>query len=474
MHTTDRLGVNNLWKEALFNASRNLRQNVLKGRIWGFGEEDEKEMATSTPFKHSAFNSSSSSLDESFGSQDTTPSKSTGRVRGLVASLERTCSSDSSTSNHGSFTSEGDSMPGSWADDEAAFASGSEAASDVEERKTRATTVKCLVAEPAQTKILPEIPGEVASPDSEPSVEELLAQESLSRSWGARAWEEADMTMGETIKRIATEDEVAAPELKMEHTGSSSGSRKDNAKDYAKAVTKLQIKDIFSRPLPSRPLPTPPKSGTSSPILQTPITRIPVQIVEKMDQSIQVESESQDESEHDGTDAELVRQESENLQHTLSLLEQFQARLAEVEQKLKDLEHRDAEQALTSLEVPASAAFEPSKATSATESKTIQVEASTVELSPAPTAESESMNASESALSLPLVQLGTTRSHTRDNEPSDTDSHRIAKKDWHEYLPHHDWAPLDNGIPHYVLMVGVGVCAVVFTAFLKRLAGKKA
>ena len=40
------MGVNNLWREALLNASRNLRQNVLKGRIWGFDESKEEGILT--------------------------------------------------------------------------------------------------------------------------------------------------------------------------------------------------------------------------------------------------------------------------------------------------------------------------------------------------------------------------------------------------------------------------------------------
>lgn len=469
MHIHNSLGVNNLWKEALLNASRNLRQNVLKGRIWGFADEDDKEIITSTPFRHSLYYSSTSSIEDSFGSQDTTPSKSNGRVRGLVASLERTCSSDSEPSHHGSSTSEGDSMPGTWADDEAVFTSGSEA-SDVEDRKARATTIKRLVAEPVQAKILPEIEDEAHSPESEPTVEELLAQETLSSSFGARAWEEADMKMGETVKRIVAEDENAGTDPSLEHastSSNSSGSRRDSAKDYAKASTKLQIKDIFSRPLPSRPLPTPPKSGTSSPVLQTPITRIPVRLVEKMNKSVQVENVSEDAPDHHGADAELIKQESEKLESTLSLLEQFQARLAEVERKLKDLEHKDDER----MRVTGATSMNPN-ATSALESKTMQAEISTHEFNPATTIDKPV--ALVTSPPLPPSSTSEIEAPTKDDEPKVIISRRITNMNWRGYMPRKDWDPLDNGIPHYVLMVGVGVCAVVFTAFLKRLAGRKA
>ena len=157
------MGVNNLWREALLNASRNLRQNVLKGRIWGFDEDDDTNSTTTKfPYTH-VFSSSSSSLEDVSESQDITPNKSSnrkGRVRGLVASLERT--SSSGLSYHGSSTSEGEAVVNAWADEEASFASGSEA-SEVEDRKARATINK---------RILPEPPVDT-SPFSMPAVELL-------------------------------------------------------------------------------------------------------------------------------------------------------------------------------------------------------------------------------------------------------------------------------------------------------------
>ncbi|PCH42681.1 hypothetical protein WOLCODRAFT_89955 [Wolfiporia cocos MD-104 SS10] len=81
------MGMNKKWREALLVASQQLRQNVLKGRIWGPEvSRDPSPNSTSPlpihPFSSSLYSSSTSSLelsaDEGDSGADTTPSK---RVR---------------------------------------------------------------------------------------------------------------------------------------------------------------------------------------------------------------------------------------------------------------------------------------------------------------------------------------------------------------------------------------------------------
>ena len=45
--------------------------------------------------------------------------------------------------------------------------------------------------------------------------------------------------------------------------------------------------------------------------------------------------------------------------------------------------------------------------------------------------------------------------------------------DWRNYMKKPNWDPLDNGVPTYVLMVGVGVCVVVLSTLVKRFVGKR-
>ncbi|THH04258.1 hypothetical protein EW145_g5655 [Phellinidium pouzarii] len=458
------LGVNNLWREALFNASHNLRQNVLKGRIWGFDGDDGENNASSSPFRRSASNSSSFSIDEMSDSKDTTPIKNSGRkgrVRGLVASLERSSSSGSGFSNNGSSTSEGDVLVGAWADDEAAFASGSEA-SDVEDRKARATIKKRIVPEPTVPPVetLPEIFGN-ASPESEPTVEELLTPSSLSHSWGARAWEDIEMNAGETVKRIPPDKENAAMAERV------AASQLDAAQNPPEYRSRTSFHARYLRDLCQRP----PKSGASSPRPQNPVLGTPAQIIEKLDQSTQADAESSPDAEHVTRVTELAEAEAEKLQQAITLLRLLRVHLAEVEEKLNILERKDAEHAkITHHSKAVETDAEPSLLT---ESKVIQAENLETELRCTSTLETKSVqtkDANDASTSGFILQP--TSANVIDNakpysSPSD------GGREWREYFSRSEWDPFENGMPSYVLMVGVGVCAAVLSTLLKRLAGKK-
>ncbi|KAL5526694.1 hypothetical protein ACEPAF_8419 [Sanghuangporus sanghuang] len=477
------MGINNLWREALLNASRNLRQNVLKGRIWGFDADDVLEPTRVLPYRN-AYNSSTSSIDEEIGSQESTPHKGgdrKGRVRGLVASLERASSSGSGLSNNGSSTSEGDVIP-VWVDEEASFASGSEA-SEVEERKARAVTKKRIFPEPPAlltnaSQKAQIAPCSVSSPEEEPSVEDLLVSGSMSGSWGAKAWE--DMNIGETVKHIGVEhganngnshDDVFG----QVEVASRSGSGKHS--DSRKGNARKQVKDIFARTLPLRPLPSPPKSESCSPLLPTPPVRIPA----KADRSVQVDSGSPDSGgiRDRAQDADVTSTEdSEKLRQALSLLEQYKKQLSELEEKITLLERENAEQARIehcsqAIETDALSTLSSARAPAGSHLTELR-------LSLPDHVETASHESPTSRSGLPVdCGVDSARSSLHSSiSAEDSDESASPRSNagptWHgRRFDNHEWDPVENGIASYVLMVGVGVCAVVLSTILKRLAGKK-
>lgn len=123
------MGINQLWRPAMLTASRSLRQNVVQGRIWGFGstavEEEEDEPLRSTPskFKHQSLPANMEPLNFDLSTISERPDERTsgahseaeaesdgwikrgmlslsrtraGKVKGMVASFERSASSSSS------------------------------------------------------------------------------------------------------------------------------------------------------------------------------------------------------------------------------------------------------------------------------------------------------------------------------------------------------------------------------------------
>ncbi|KAF9499954.1 hypothetical protein BDN71DRAFT_1502447 [Pleurotus eryngii] len=139
-------GINQLWSTALFAASRTLRQNVLKGRIWGFGNNDFNGPSSNDPpfGEHVQYDSASSTssldidrshsdndfFDTTFQSNakhpldDVTPVKRArkgrvsvgklrnGRVKGMVETFERSGSVDESTGRSGRTRSGSESSVG--------------------------------------------------------------------------------------------------------------------------------------------------------------------------------------------------------------------------------------------------------------------------------------------------------------------------------------------------------------------------
>lgn len=114
-----RMGINQLWRPALLNASRSLRQNVVQGRIWGFGStvtEEEEEPSYVPSSKHMSLPAAMEPLKFDFDDMPEPTSAHSeaeadewvkrgtmsfgrarsGKVKGLVAGFERSASSSSS------------------------------------------------------------------------------------------------------------------------------------------------------------------------------------------------------------------------------------------------------------------------------------------------------------------------------------------------------------------------------------------
>lgn len=263
------MGVNKLWKDALLTSSRNLRRNVLKGKIWGSPPEGGPD---DDPFPDSS-NSSTSSLESLHNATDVDgpgphyikPYRRyrNGRVRGMVESLERSgsFSSDSSFSElaeRNAFIAQYD------ANQDVVVQSSVEAPSHSPDLSAPSPLPLPQAAEsPSRSpskRPLPQIPVHPSLrelPVEELTVEELLEAEGeeLGSSWGARAWEDFDHKPGITVKKLiqnAPHSDDINPEMAISRLStviesrSREGSNSRKPRDERRIVTA-----IFSPPAPS-------------------------------------------------------------------------------------------------------------------------------------------------------------------------------------------------------------------------------
>ncbi|KAF9526331.1 hypothetical protein CPB83DRAFT_908443 [Crepidotus variabilis] len=102
-------GVNQLWRTTLLTASRGLRQTILRGRIWGFGntptspqdEEDQGNLSSSSSNLSSGGLGPSSAGRRSRHSSTASSSSERNRVQDLIESLERSSSAQSGMDEEG-------------------------------------------------------------------------------------------------------------------------------------------------------------------------------------------------------------------------------------------------------------------------------------------------------------------------------------------------------------------------------------
>ncbi|KAH9050368.1 hypothetical protein EDB83DRAFT_2226665 [Lactarius deliciosus] len=425
------LGVNTLWRGALLIAARNLRQNMLRGRLWGTptSEPDQEEIGAPLDSLSYAFPSSSPDLTLADANADADTRRvrwdtnANGRVRGMVDKWER-----------GSASSRSSSRSSSHRDSE------SEPASDADVDVVNDTI------SPAPPLPFP------ASKDSatvdgaaqEPSIEDLLAAASASSvpmdgSWGARAWE--DLSIGVTVRRVDPAHDTVVPRRDGSGSGSSSGvgagsvrsvgSRRnggDGSNNGSQRVRRTVV-DIFSQ------------LGIDT--FSEPTADLEV------DTSPPVEIEDGREAEEDAVLEAKERALEDEMRGTRGLLEEFRRRLEEVEARVGVMEvewrTKEEQQQRVALNTHNDRAVE-----TITEEPTPPPPQSLLEVIPVPT---EEMSTSSDA------------SYAGDD---DTDSERGVAR------PSFGLGPETvSDLPSFVLLVGLGVCTVVLRVVLKRVAGRR-
>jgi len=260
------MGVNKLWKDALLTSSRNLRRNVLKGKIWGSPPEGGPDDDLFADMSNSS-TGSIESLHNATDGDDPGPHYikpyrryRNGRVRGMVESLERSgsFSSDSSFSElaeRNAFIAQCD------ADQDVVSRSPVEALSHSPELSAPSPLPPAAETSSRlpSRRPLPQIPVHPSLrelPVEELTVEELLEAEGeeLGSSWGARAWEEFDHKPGITVKKLlqnAPHSDSINPDMAISRLStviesrSREGSNGRKPRDERRIVTA-----IFSPPAP--------------------------------------------------------------------------------------------------------------------------------------------------------------------------------------------------------------------------------
>ena len=404
------MGVNKLWKDALLTSSRNLRRNVLKGKIWGppaGGDLDDDLFVNMS-------NSSTSSL-ESFrnatdgdgpGPHYIKPYRRyrNGRVRGMVESFERSgsFSSDSSFSElaeRKAFIAQYDANQGVVAQ------SPVEASSQFPELSAPSPLPLPPLAADSPSRSpskrpLPQIPVHPSLrelPVEEPTVQELLEAdgEELGSSWGARAWEEFDDKPGITVKKLV-QDTPRSCDINPESTiGNLSTVIEFHSREGSKGKKPRDERRIVTAIFSPRDLPGSQVSG---------LIRAP-----------------------EPTPSKSMREEEleDQVKSTTLILEEYKKRLEEVERKVSHM-----------AEVEARLNQKIEKADQ--ENKELQEKVR------------EAGRKITQPQSHPRVSAAAKRKRVLEN----MDPQSIS------------------ALSQYVLLVGIGVCAVMFRVVLKKVIGK--
>ena len=456
------LGVNTLWRSALLAAARSLRQNILYGRIWGNPpsdpeqEQEQAQVQDDSPFGTTLYASSSSSLDLPLTGGDPDASCSrrptqrlrNGRVRGMVDKWEReSAGSRSSARRSNSSCSRSDSESDN----------GSELGEDEMAAEENADVPEAPIS------VFPDDgTGAVQAADDEPSIEDLLASElgptvPKHGSWGARAWEELDS--GTTVRRIQPHDTVvqrhdisgsagadvsSAPNFGTlsKHgggggTNNSSSRRVRGTNKEDPRVARRIATDIFA-------------------VLSDTVST-PVLVEAEVQANIQAETKEAAEAE---AEAELKASElalEDEMQNTRAMLEEFRRRLVEVESRVSVMEVEEKQRTHASSQQQQK---QPSQKITAAAKDTHD-------------------NAVEALLPMKAGAISECVSSIAVEVPADP----TTDADGNKVQPDHSGACTDghvtrhivdlepttvSDLPSYVLLVGLGVCAVVFKVVLKR------
>ncbi|KAI0363852.1 hypothetical protein BV20DRAFT_1006682 [Pilatotrama ljubarskyi] len=392
------LGMNKKWRQALLAALRNLRQNVLKGRIWGAegsptSSPSPESASTNQIFNNALFNSSSSSVESSSsistGEDEAADAAGAalgrskarryrnGRVRGMVETLERS----------GSFSSDGGLEDGNSnaADNRANLRRWARQ----EGQPTGQSVVFDQSPSPSRRRPLPIPPaftgastGPLVDEEEEPTMEALLASMAKAQpATGARAWEEMDLEPGVTVKRIPSNESDADISVERTLVGnksvSSLGSGRGSGGSSKGNPERRVVTAIFSPAAAEPPVASKVLQSGDLPVIadealasmsvareeaqSRPLPPVP-DIPDVLDVPETHESAPTEEPEP----SQLERLLEAEIVETRALLDTFRARLEAVEQKVAELEaneaHREADVAalrLDALTKPAAVPREP-------------------------------------------------------------------------------------------------------------------
>ncbi|KAI9452518.1 hypothetical protein F5148DRAFT_1289562 [Russula earlei] len=417
------LGVNMLWRSALLAAARNLRQNVLRGRIWGNPASDleqEQEQGQGQGDAPSSHVSSSSSLDLPLADGEAgsehrltrrlrVSTNANGRVRGMVDKWERS-------------SAEGQS-PICNSSDSSRCGSESDNGSELGENEFPANSADTMPAE-----------------DDEPSIEDLLAvgsalSASKNGSWGARAWEEPDS--GATMRRIELRDTIVSY---RDASGSSSASI-ENA-SFFNTRSKRGGGDSNSRRLPgSNKEDSQSSRRTAVEIFAGPPDKAPTSVLSEA--GVQTDAPAEIDLVAEAATAEEEEEELEAKELALEEREVVEARVSGME----EAERHSAE-------------GRRADGRRETHDEAIEAVPKTNEAGPAPERDVET-----------AVKDGCTADHDRDLGAS-RDAQAVPA-DGRLVRRVIDLGPTTvSDLPTYVLLVGLGVCTVVLQVVLKRVGGR--
>ncbi|KAK0470353.1 uncharacterized protein EV420DRAFT_108695 [Desarmillaria tabescens] len=432
--------INKLWRSALLSASRSLRQNVLKGRIWGFGNgidgspysvvaesDDEhtpnghlRRRSSSLSETHSSnpFVNGSASSDD-LGDNDTPIRRSlrgkasggryrNGRVKGMVETFERSNSVDEGLS---------DSHP--RRERSGSNASTSSGSSIYETADSAYATLKPrpLPATPSDSSL------STSPPEEEPSIEELLANSHLSSVSPVMERGDSSSVTKRPKKRRGGAVGVHAWEAEVE----------DNDSDGEDGPQRVTVKRIL--PVPGT---TVEDLFALGPIAKTEIDVGVESLPEEPAPSIDAKARAQ------------VEVLEKDLETTKQLIERLKARLEVVEKRVENMEVVEAERER-----------EEEERRKKREEKEKQRQE-----------EREQAEASRTTVSTPfepqtyLGKIFRALFGARSTPLANDDGRpRFLTSSYYERFVEPTTL---SGLPSYILLVGLGVCAVVLKVLIRK------
>lgn len=304
--------------------------------------------------------------------------------------------------------------------------------------------------------------------DDEPSIEDLLASELASAapergSWGARAWE--DLDSGTTMRRMEPHD----PVVQRHDISGSAGADAGSAPNFGT----LSKHGFGSNNNSSRRVrgtnkenPRLPRRTAANIFAVLPdAVSTPAVVEAEVQADIRAETREEAEAEARAAEAEAELKACElalegEMRYTRAMLEEFRRRLEEVESRVFVMEAEEKQRAHASLQQQ----MQPSQEISAAAKDTHDNAAEAL-----PPKKAGAISESDPSIEVEVPVDATAdadESQVRRDHDHDTGG---ACANGHVVRPAVDFEPTTvSDLPSYVLLVGLGVCAVVFKVVLNR------